>query len=244
MPTAPATRTTRQPRRRTDAAAEPNGKTDRRLAILLAAEKLFSQHGYHAVGLRSIAQEAGVPLALIGYYFGPKQKIFGAIFERWSQTTAARVSRLEAIDPKAKGGERLLQIVTAFIEPVLVMRGTAEGEYYATLVARELTYRTPEAEQALADYFDPLAHAFIDALQALHPDNDRGLAAWAYQFALGALLHHITDHRVARLSRGANVPNDPEAAPLLIQFITAGIAAAMNIPPPRKRRSGQSLSHP
>jgi AcrR family transcriptional regulator len=207
------------------------------MAILLAAEKLFSQHGYHAVGLRSIAQEAGVPLALIGYYFGPKSQIFNAIFERWSGTTAMRLARLKEIAPTTRLAEKLARIVCAFVEPVLEMRASPEGEYYATLVARELTYRTPEAKQALEDYFDPLANAFIDALQEMHPDGDRALAAWAYQFALGALLHHLTDERVHRLSGGLNTPNDPGAALHLTRFITAGIAAVMGIALPRKPRS-------
>ena len=54
--------------------------------------------------------------------------------------------------------------------------------------------------------------------------------AWAYQFALGALLHHLSDTRVERLSRGANRPNDPAAAAWLIAFITAGIDAALAAP--------------
>jgi AcrR family transcriptional regulator len=212
------------------------GKTDRRMAILLAAEKLFSQHGYHAVGLRSIAEEAGVPLALIGYYFGPKAQIFDAIFERWSDTTAARLSRLKEIAPGTRRADKVERIVHAFVEPVLEMRASAEGEYYATLVARELTYHTPEARQALEDYFDPLANAFIDALQAAHPGHDRGQAAWAYQFALGALLHHLTDVRVQRLSGDINTPNDPAAASHLIRFISAGISAVMG--PASKPGSG------
>lgn len=224
--------------RRAAAGKNVDSRTDRRMAILLAAEKLFSQHGYHAVGLRSIAQEAGVPLALIGYYFGPKSQIFNAIFERWNDTSAMRLARLREIDPKTRRADKLERIVSAFVEPVLKMRASAEGEYYATLVARELSYRTPEVTQALEDYFDPLAHAFIDALQALHPGKDRGLCAWAYQFALGALLHHLTDERVHRLSHGLDTPNDPEAAPHLIRFITAGIAAVMGTASSRKPRSG------
>ncbi|MDP3824488.1 MAG: helix-turn-helix domain-containing protein, partial [Burkholderiales bacterium] len=47
--------------------AEP--RADRKQAILLAAEKLFAQRGYHAVTIRQIADEAAVPLALVGYYY-------------------------------------------------------------------------------------------------------------------------------------------------------------------------------
>ncbi|MEO8122120.1 MAG: TetR/AcrR family transcriptional regulator, partial [Rhodoferax sp.] len=52
----------------------------------------------------------------------------------------------------------------------------------------------------------------------------------AYQFMLGALLHHIGDERVQRLSNGSNMPNDPAAAPLLAAFITGGLRQAMATP--------------
>ena len=74
--------------------AEPAPRRDRRGDILLAAEKLFAQHGYHAVSLRQIATEAGVPLALVGYYFGAKHELFHAIFEHWAPTIDERLSRL------------------------------------------------------------------------------------------------------------------------------------------------------
>jgi len=44
---------------------------------------------------------------------------------------------------------------------------------------------------------------------------------------MGALLHHLVDYRVQRLSQGENLPNDAAAAPLLIDFITAGIHATL-----------------
>jgi hypothetical protein len=88
-----------------------------------------------------------------------------------------------------------------------------------------------------------MAHAFIDAMHAACPGSTRGNAAWAYQFAVGALLHHISDERVERLSRRRNKAVDPAAGPLLVHFITAGLAAALapassELPTPRtiKRR--------
>ena len=71
----------------------------------------------------------------------------------------------------------------------------------------------------------------IDALAELFAGNSRARAAWAYQFALGALIHHISDNRVARLSRGQNLANAPEAAGWLVRFICAGIGAVMLAPP-------------
>ena len=207
-------------------AADEAARPDRKAAILLAAEKLFAQHGYHAVSIRQIAAEAGVPLALVGYYYGAKHELFHAIFAHWQPTIDQRLALLH----QALAGAQpppLRRVVQAFVEPVLALRASAEGEYYAMLVARELAYRTPDTDRVLAEMFDPMAHAFIDALHQLRPRWPRARAAWAYQFAMGALLHHLMDHRVQRLSHGQNPPHDAAAAPLLIDFITAGIDAVL-----------------
>jgi AcrR family transcriptional regulator len=205
---------------------------DRKQAILLAAERLFAQRGYHAVSIRGIADEAGVPLALVGYHYGPKQALFEAIFARWRGTIEQRLSALDAA--LSQGGRGLLQhIVEAFVGPVLRQRASAEGEAYALLVARELAYASPEADRVLRQHFDPMAHRFIDALGVALPHATRAELAWAYQFALGALLHHLSDRRVERLSQGGARANDPAAATLLTRFIEGGIRAAL--PPPRAR---------
>lgn len=215
------------PRRsRAQRAAAGRERPDRRQAILLAAERLFARHGYHAVSIRQIAQEAGVPLALVGYYFGQKHELFHAIFEHWQPTAQRRLELLQqALDDPAR--PTLARVIEAFVRPVLAQRSSAEGEYYAQLVARELAFQTPETTRVLADYFDPLAQRFIDALMAVRPGHDRASAAWAYQFALGALLHHISDYRVERLSGGRCRLDDPTAADRLLTFITAGIAAVL-----------------
>lgn len=224
-------RTTRTPRSVGQRDAEP--RPDRRQAILLAAEKLFAQSGYHAVTIRQIADEAAVPLALVGYYFGQKHELFEAIFEHWSPTIAERLIGLQAaVD--AGGPDLLRHIVEAFVQPVLRMRASAEGEFYARLVARELSYASPEADRVLRKHFDPMAHAYIGALQSALPHLGISGAAWAYQFALGALLHHMSDERVQRLSLGANIPFDAASHPMLVRFIEGGIRAAW--PPPAGRR--------
>ena len=205
-------------------------RTDRKADILLAAEKLFAKRGYHAVTIRQIAQEAGVPLALVGYYYGPKQALFQAIFEHWNSTIEERVAALRTVPLDASNPNTLPAIIEAFIGPVLRLRSSSEGEYYALLVARELYHATDEADQVLRAFFDPLAHAFIDALHLALPGSTRGQVAWVYQFALGALLHHISDVRIERLSRGENLPCDPVAAKLLSRFIVGGIRVALQGP--------------
>ena len=121
---------------------------------------------------------------------------------------------------------------------------TRGGLIPAALVARELGYASPEADRVLRRHFDPLAHAFITALQGALPHATHGDIAWTYQFALGALLHHMSDNRVQRLSHGANTPNDPASHPMLVRFIEAGIRAAVPGAPARQRPSAARPSTP
>jgi len=223
--------------------ASTSPRPDRKLAILMAAEKLFAQRGYHAVSIRQIAEEAGVPLALVGYYYGQKHELFHAIFSRWSDVIAQRLAQLREAEQLPHDADKLTHIVHAFIDPVLRLRASSEGGFYALLITVGLSMQQQgEADTVLRDFFDPMADAFIgvlhETLRQDHPQITRATVAWCYQFALGALLHHISDVRVERLSLGANRSNDPAAGPLLIAFIVHGIRGVVSqaLPAPRKTR--------
>jgi len=49
--------------------------------IVIAARKLFTQKGYEATKTRDIAEEAGINLALLNYYFRSKEKLFEIIMK-------------------------------------------------------------------------------------------------------------------------------------------------------------------
>ena len=241
MQTMVATTSLSRPRAR-QASTAP--RVDRKAQILLAAERLFAEFGFHAVSIRQIAQEAQVPLALVGYYFGQKQDLFHAIFEHWSGTIEERLQGLAVVREQPHSRWKLQRIIEAFVAPVIRLRASPEGEAYALLMTKGVSPHGDEADQVLRDFFDPLAEAFITAihdtlrLENPHATIPRGTAAWCYQFSLGALVHHLADARVARLSHGQCVPNDVQMQPHLIQFIVHGIRGAVHSihPPVKKRR--------
>lgn len=57
-------------------------KTDKKDHILDVAERVFAEHGYNGASTRLISGEAGVNMAMLNYYFGSKEGLFLAIFER------------------------------------------------------------------------------------------------------------------------------------------------------------------
>ena len=54
-------------------------KLDTEEKIKAAAAKLFTQRGYAATKTRDIAEEAGINLSLLNYYFRSKEKLFNLI---------------------------------------------------------------------------------------------------------------------------------------------------------------------
>ena len=220
-------------------------RPDRRQAILLAAEKLFALRGYHGVSIRDIAAEAAVPLALVGYYFGAKHELYRAIFESWRGTITERGALLRGLIEEraaaAPGASDLLErILDAFVSPVVALHGAPEGRYYALMSARDFVLPSAEADAVQREFFDPMAHAFIDALMLAFPHASRGEVAWCYQFMLGALTHFLTDLRVERLSNGENQPADPAAKASLLRFVAAGFRATLTPKAPPERRAARS----
>lgn len=200
---------------------------DRRQNILLAAEKLFGLRGFHAVSIRDIAAEAGVPLALVGYYFGAKHELYHAIFESWQGSIDQRLAALRAAAGDLRAKDTLERILAAWINPLVELARHPEGQYYALMAARDLASPTPESERAQREFFDPMAHAFIDTLQQVFPRATRAQVAWCYQFMLGAVLHYLTDVRVERLSRGEARAADPAAQAALMRFVAAGFRGVL-----------------
>jgi AcrR family transcriptional regulator len=200
---------------------------NRKDIILRTAERLFAQRGFHGVSIRDIAEEAGVPLALVGYYYGPKVDLYHEIYRQRAGYIQERLAGLARAQQAVEPGQQIEGIIQAFVLPALKVAATPDGRVFLRLMSRGMSDHLAEDEPVIRELFDPLAHAFIDAFMQAMPGTTRGTAAWCYQFALGALLHHVIDQRVERLSLGENTPGDGESAgPLLVRFIAAGIRAA------------------
>jgi AcrR family transcriptional regulator len=213
----------------TAASSDAKTRPDRRRNILDASQRLFARFGYHAVTIRQIAAEAKVPLALVGYYFGQKQELYDAIFAHWSSNVAQRAVDLrEAL--AVNEGNRLQSIVSAMVEPIVRMRASPEGESYALFMTRGLMQQGAEEDRAIREFIDPVATEYVNALHsalaAEYPGLTHAQAAWGFQFAIGAVLHFLSDQRVERLSNDINVAGDPAVVTQLIAFIEHGLRGA------------------
>jgi AcrR family transcriptional regulator len=153
----------------------------REAQMVAAAERLFSERGYHGVSMDEIAAASGISKPMLYEYFGSKEKLFLACVER------ARGRLFEEIARAVRGRDEPEHALRAGIEAFLVFadqqRTTwavlfGEGGSFneaaaairseqAGLIAqllRELPgwERDPDAEE-----LDALAHIFVGAAEAI-----------------------------------------------------------------------------
>jgi len=120
-PTAPTMKAPRGSRRRSVIAPGDTAPPNRRQDILTSAEELFAERGYHAVSVRDIAARAGVPLALVGYYFGKKEELLGTIFEHRRGYIDERLQRIAAVDCSPANPNAVEDLVQAWVEPAVLL---------------------------------------------------------------------------------------------------------------------------
>lgn len=131
--------------------------------------------------------------------------------------------------------DALERVLDAFIGPLVALHADSAGQCFARMAARDLAAPTPESELAQHEFFDPMAHAFIDALLRPFPKRSRADVAWGYQFMLGAVLHFLSDVRIERLSLGTAMSADPARKDMLQTFVAAGLRGTFGAAPASPR---------
>ncbi len=101
-----------------------------RAQLMRAAESLFAQRGYGAVGVREIARSARVSPAMISYYFRDKAGLLDAVLEGVFERLIAQVTRLASDSPSATDPfDRLIRVLVATL---------AEEPWLPSFVLREV----------------------------------------------------------------------------------------------------------
>ena len=120
-----------------------NSALEPKQRILKAAISLFVQKGFAAVGVREIAKEAHVNIAMISYYFEGKVGILKAVleefFERYSQMLGDAVTEEETTE---EGIRKLISHMVDFVR---------ENTELAIVAYNELPLDLPEVAELKAN---------------------------------------------------------------------------------------------
>jgi len=215
-----------------------------RVALMDAAERLFSQNGIEGTSVRDIVTEAGTNLAAINYHFGSKDQLALQVFARRIEpVNRRRLARLEELE-KAAGSEdlKLTQILDALIRPVLEAeeQGVKNCDDLMRLLSRCFQEPNPEVQKFIEDQFAEVVRRFDAAILRLMPGLPAGDLFWRICFLHGALHHGLqTWLRFDQIPHA--VFNPAAAKPTreeLIQHLISFMAAGMTAPPTRTAPAG------
>jgi AcrR family transcriptional regulator len=198
--------------------------------LLRVAARLFAEHGFNGVSVRTITAAAGVNLAAVSYYFGSKEGLLAAIYESHCRPMAAeRVRLLEACAPGPGRPPMLEQIIAAFIGPALdaTIDAVGGGAVFTRLRAVLAHENNALAKQLVAEHFDATSRRFIAALALSLPRLAREEVYWRFHFLLGALYYTmITPDRIRHLSDSICDPADVAGVMAeMVRFVAAGFRA-------------------
>ncbi|MBO2462357.1 TetR/AcrR family transcriptional regulator [Actinomadura violacea] len=160
-------------------------KSDARMRILIAAERLFAERGITDVSLREIGAAAGQRNnSAVQYHFGDKEGLLKALYEhRLAPLNRRRLELLDEIETEDPRDE-LLRLVRAYVHPLIeqarhgrshyarfVSRYVAAGHLPAEPFGREhlsgVTQIMGRIEAHMGDLPSPLRHERLRMMQLL-----------------------------------------------------------------------------
>ena len=220
-------------------AVRPNRRADgeaSRARILEAAGKLFAEHSFSSVSIRQIAKAAGANLSAIGYHFGGKEELYGAVLGQLVVDTepmiGPAIANLNAGVAAAAGDRRkLARVMTGFLGGLLrSVLGTERMRWQMALMLREFHQPSDWFPMLLEERIHPLHNAVAGLVGAAReqdadsPETRLLTAALIGQcMALGAARRVIW----ARLDWDEYTP---ERVEFVIATVTPAVLAMFGLP--------------
>ncbi len=159
-----------------------------REAILDAAERLFAERGYEATSLQLVGDFAGVSRATPGYFFGSKEGLYRAVFDRAFTRVDAILHDAYAEADSAEPREAIARIVSAYlsIPPELVRLSDREALRGGTTI-QDLEPRLSQLRSS------------VDQLQALTGDRLKEVSPRLLLICIVALAWYPVSHSTTML---------------------------------------------
>lgn len=211
--------------------APPNRRADgeaSRARILEAAGRLFAEHSFASVSVRRIATAAGVNLSAIGYHFGGKEELYGAVLRQLILDTqpmiGPAIAQLDARVAAAAGDRReLARVMAAFLRGLLAsILGTDRMGWQMVLMLREFHQPSSWLPMLLEERIHPLHNAVAGLVGAA---TGRPAEAPETRLLTAALIGQCMAMGAARRVIWARLDWD-EYTPERVEFVIATVVPA------------------
>lgn len=137
--------------------------------LLLAALELFGQYGFEGVSTRKLAEQAGVNLQAINYYFGHKRGLYNAVADYLIERLQTRIGERRTIVldrlAEAQSGGRPIDtsearsILIMLAETMLTLFANDESAVWVRYMVREQAEPTEAYDRIYSGFMQPVLAA-------------------------------------------------------------------------------------
>ncbi len=191
-------------------ASEPESESrthgDSRAALLKAASKVFAKNGFDGTTVKDLADEAGVNVSMVSYYFGGKEGLYKTILENFGLEGVASTERL--LKPPRSREEFELRL-GLFAESIFEMH--AKEPDLVRIIHRSMDMPSPLTDQIFENVFSRIFTALEAYIQVscelglIRQDIDHEIIS---EFIFGSIVH-FTHCENIRVRQGGRSIQDP-----------------------------------
>lgn len=211
--------------------------TDARDRILNAAEHLFVANGFRSTSLRAITSQAGVNLAAVNYYFGSKDALVEAVFERrLTPLNRKRLERLAELEAAADTAPPALEeVLEALIRPSPRLENETDGagEVFLHLLAHAYAEPMEQIRAFLRRRHQDVLRRYCASIARCLPYLSEDEIRWRMHFMLGASASALAGKDALQLITtlpGGGADDASAIIRRLITFTAAGFRATATEP--------------
>lgn len=106
-------------------------KHDKKDHIIEVAEKLFAELGFDGASTRHIALDAGVNIAMLNYYFGGKEGLYLAVFEK--RIKASKIQLQSLNNENISSFEKLNKFIESYADKMIA------NSFFQKIIYREIS---------------------------------------------------------------------------------------------------------
>lgn len=220
------------PRSKSNLPPEPNA----RQRLLAGATRVFSRLGFESATTRTIAEEAGVNLASIPYYFGTKealyQEVIAALCASINLKMGPRVAAVHTLLQRADAGPAdWKKALCDLVEDQVAIVLSEDMVQAAPILAREQASPSPVFEEVYQEVLRPALDLAATLLGHLYGQDPGSAPIRVKAYALMGMGVHIAYARQSfRLYVGQELEDDAGFT-LVRQCIRDLVAGALPQPP-------------
>ena len=193
---------------RTDAEnPESRSQGDSRTALLKAASRVFAKNGFDGTTVKQLADQAGVNISMVSYYFGGKAGLYKTMLETFGLEGVASSERLLKLPRSREEFELRLGL---FAESIFAM--TAKEPELVRIIHRSMDMPSPLTDQIFENVFSRIFSALQTYIQRscelgiIRQDIDPGIVS---EFIFGSLIHYTHCEEI-RVRRGGQSIQNPQ----------------------------------